>query len=156
MAQTNSTLQRWELIFLSLQPKANDPIKTPVQLIIAITQPATASCLARPVMLVLLSFSVGLASMQSCAATPFEWEYTGSLKNARFHHTSTLLPDGRVLVGEERMDATLSRAPNSTIRPPATGQITGSLNSARDSAYRNSPAQRHGARRGRRGKPASL
>src|SRR5436309_11932652 len=116
-----------------LQPKADDPIKTPVQLITAITRPATASCLARPVMLLLLSFSAGLASMQPCAATPFEWEYTGSLKTARFHHTATLLPDGRVLVvgGEHGRDPLAS----AELYDPATGtwSATGSLNTARDS-----------------------
>src|SRR5205807_1073064 len=99
----------------------------------AITQPATASCLARPVMLLLLSFSAGLASMQPCAATPFEWEYTGSLNTARFHHTSTLLPDGRVLVvGGEYRSTPLASA---ELYDPTTGtwSATGSLNTARDS-----------------------
>ena len=182
-----------------LQPKANDPIKAPVQLITAITQPATASCLARPVMLLLLSFSVGLASMRPCAATPFEWEYTGSLKDARFHHTATLLPDGRVLVvgGEhgheplasaelydpatgtwsdtgslntERDSHTATLLPNGLVLvaggiateggaslasaelyDPATGNWspTGSLDTGRLLPHRNSPAQRHGAGRGR-------
>src|SRR6478735_10094984 len=116
-----------------LEPKANDPIKTPVQLSGAITQPATASCLARPVILLLLSFSVGLASLQLCAATPFEWEYTGSLKAARFHHTATLLPDGRVLVvGGEQGHEPLASA---ELYDPATGtwSDTGSLKTARDS-----------------------
>src|ERR1051326_3647648 len=76
-----------------LQPKSNDPMKTPVQFITAVTQPATASLRARRIMLLLLSFSAGLASMQPCAATPMQWEYTGSLKTARFRHTATLLPD---------------------------------------------------------------
>jgi hypothetical protein len=84
-------------------------------------------------MLLLLSFSEGLASMQPCAATPFEWEYTGSLKTARFHHTATLLPDGRVLVagGEDQMNALAS----AELYDPATGtwSDTGSLNTARDS-----------------------
>src|SRR6266571_3996260 len=108
-------------------------MKTPVQLITAITRPATASCLARPVMLLLVSFSAGLASMQPCAATPFEWEYTGSLKTARFHHTATLLPDGRVLVvGGEHGHYPLASA---ELYDPATGtwSDTGSLNTARDS-----------------------
>jgi len=116
-----------------LQPKAKGPIKTPVQLITAITQPATASCRARPVMLLLLPLSAGLASMQPCAATPFEWEYTGSLKTARFHHTSTLLPDGRVLVvGGEHSHQPLARA---ELYDPATGtwSNTSSLSTARDS-----------------------
>src|SRR6266446_2428354 len=84
-------------------------------------------------MLLLLSFSAGLASMQPCAATPFEWEYTGSLKTARFHHTATLLPDGRVLVvGGEQGHTPLASA---ELYDPATGtwSATGSLNTARDS-----------------------
>jgi len=111
----------------------HDPMKIPTQFITAITQPATTSFLARPVILLLLSFSAGLASMQPCAATPFEWEYTGSLKTARFHHTATLLPDGRVLVvGGEQAHTPLASA---ELYDPATGtwSATGSLNTARDS-----------------------
>src|SRR6266566_3132046 len=109
----------------------HDPMKIPTQFITAITQPATTSFLARPVILLLLSFSAGLASMQPCAATPFEWEYTGSLKTARFHHTATLLPDGRVLVvGGEQAHTPLASA---ELYDPATGtwSATGSLNTAR-------------------------
>src|SRR5437764_2567833 len=108
-------------------------MKIPTQFITAITQPATTSFLARPVILLLLSFSAGLASMQPCAATPFEWEYTGSLKTARFHHTATLLPGGRVLVvGGEQGHTPLASA---ELYDPATGtwSATGSLNTARDS-----------------------
>src|SRR2546430_4201647 len=108
-------------------------MKIPTQFITAITQPATTSFLARPVILLLLSFSAGLASMQPCAATPFEWEYTGSLKTARFHHTATLPPDGRVLVvGGEQGHPPLASA---ELYDPATGtwSATGSLNTARDS-----------------------
>src|SRR4026209_1718102 len=42
----------------------------------AMTQSATGLCLARPVMLLLLFFSAGLAFIQPCVATPYEWEYT--------------------------------------------------------------------------------
>jgi large repetitive protein len=106
--------------------------KTPVQLFTAIIQLATATFLTGPVML-LISLSVGLASLQPCAATPFEWEYTGSLKTARFHHTATLLPDGRVLaVGGERGHNPLATA---ELYDPGTGTWsgTGSLSTARDS-----------------------
>src|SRR6185295_2600460 len=75
------------------QPKANDRMKPSVRLITAITQPATAPPLARPLMLLLLSFSAELAPMQPCAATPFEWEYTGRLHTARYGHTAVLLLD---------------------------------------------------------------
>src|SRR6266581_2314940 len=111
----------------------HDPMKIPTQFITAITQPATTSFLARPVILLLLSFSAGLASTQRCAATPFRWEYTGSLKTARFHHTSTLLLNGTVLVagGKDGTGALTS----AELYDPATGTCsdTGSFNTARDS-----------------------
>src|SRR5262249_5547054 len=65
---------------------------------------------------------------QPCFATPFQWEYTGSLSTGRFAHTATLLTDGTVLVaGGNGIVATTE------IYDPATGawSVTGSLNTAR-------------------------
>src|SRR5205814_5886990 len=74
-----------------------------------------------------------LASIQPCAGTLGEWAYTGSLKTARFHHTATLLPDGRVLVvgGEQGRETPLASA---ELYDPATGTFsdTNSLSTARD------------------------
>src|ERR1044071_8802031 len=108
-------------------------MKTLVQLITAMSQRTPVVCLVRPVMLLLISFLAGLGSVQPCTATPFEWEYTGSLKTARFHHTATLLPDGRVLaVGGERGHSPIASA---ELYDPATGtwSDTDGLNTARDS-----------------------
>jgi len=81
----------------------------------------------------LVALAAGLSLVRPCAATPFQWEYTGSLKTARFHHTATLLPDGRVLIagGEDRYDALAS----AELYDPATGtwSDTASLSTARDS-----------------------
>jgi hypothetical protein len=33
-----------------------------------------------------------------CAATPFEWDFTNSLNDARYGHAATLLQNGMVLV----------------------------------------------------------
>src|SRR5882762_1595291 len=77
-------------------------------------------------------FLCAASLVQPCDATPGEWEYTGSLKTARSHHTATLLPDGRVLVvgGEHGQDPLAS----AELYDPATGTFsdTNSLSTARD------------------------
>ena len=89
-------------------------------------------------MLLLLSFSVGLAFMQPCAAAPFQWEFTGSLNTAREYQAATLLPDGRVLVagggGPSTGDYPFPRLKSAELYNPATGTwtVTGSLNDERE------------------------
>jgi Galactose oxidase, central domain/Kelch motif len=135
--RTQTLILKPFLPFQIFSLKRSDKIphtKTSAQLIAGITQPAIASCLARQVMLLLLFFSTGLASTPPSAATPFEWEYTGSLKTARLRHTATLLPDGRVLAagGGQGESGPLKSA---ELYDPTTGTWsgTGSFHTARDS-----------------------
>ena len=78
-----------------------------------------------------LFFLCAALLVQPCAATPFQWEYTGSLNTGRYLHTATLLADGRVLVaGGYTVALDLASA---ELYDPATGTwtVTGSLNTAR-------------------------
>src|SRR5439155_388912 len=59
---------------------------------------ATSSILARRIALPLLFLGAGLTLVQPCAGAPIEFEETGSLHDARYLHTATLLPNGKVLV----------------------------------------------------------
>jgi len=45
-----------------------------------------------------LLLGAGLMLVQPCAGASFEFEVTGSLRTPRLQHTSTLLPNGKVLV----------------------------------------------------------
>jgi hypothetical protein len=54
-----------------------------------------ATRLGAPLAFLLLFLYAAL--VQPCAATPFQWDFTGSLNNARYFDTATLFPDGRVL-----------------------------------------------------------
>ena len=104
------------------RPETSDPIKAPIQLTRATTQPATASCLARPVMLLLLSFSAGLASIQPCAATPFEWDTPTASTQPGSTTRRRCSPMAGCWSWEESIHITLSPARNSMIRRPARGQ----------------------------------
>jgi galactose oxidase-like protein/Kelch motif protein len=97
----------------------------------------------RPTMLggrlaLLLFFSCAALLVQPCAATPFQWEFTGSLNIGREYHTATLLSDGRVLVagggvasGPQTYAYPYTRT--AELYDPATGTwtFTGDLNNVR-------------------------
>jgi hypothetical protein len=80
---------------------------------------------------ILVPGSARLASAQAVAPS---WSYTGNLNAARWGHTATLLPNGKVLLagGYNSVSGYLSRA---ELYDPATGtwSSTGNLNTARDS-----------------------
>jgi hypothetical protein len=73
----------------------------------------------------------GLALVQPCASAPFVFENTASLGVARYLHTATLLPNGKVLVaGGSGPSGPLASA---ELYDSADGSwaVTGSLNTAR-------------------------
>ena len=93
----------------------------------------TNSSLSRLVMMLPLLLGAGLTLVQPCAGAPFQFEQTGSLHDARYWHTATLLPNGKVLVaGGYDHSGTLASA---ELYDPASGTwtTTGSLTTARDS-----------------------
>ncbi len=102
--------------------------------------PPNCSQLARGSFLIALGrrlasplFFLGAALLvQPCVATPFQWEYTGSLDVGRYYHASTLLANGEVLVtgGTTTGNEVLASA---ELYDPATGNwtLTGSLHTGR-------------------------
>jgi N-acetylneuraminic acid mutarotase len=88
-------------------------------------------------MALLLLFLGAALPVQPCAATPFEWEFTGNLNTPRFYHTATLLSDGRVLVASGATNGPQTfpypELLSAELYDPATGTwtFTGSLNNAR-------------------------
>src|SRR2546430_3498922 len=80
-----------------------------------------------------LFFSSAALLMQPCAATPFQWEFTGSLSTPRYYHTANLLTDGTVLVigGATNSPGTFPDpgTPSVEVYDPASGTwaVNGSL-----------------------------
>lgn len=100
----------------------------------ALCQRATMLCGRLALLLLFLCVAV---LVQPCAATPFQWDFTGSLNNARYYDTATLFSDGRVLVaggaGPRPGDFPYQGLTSSELYDPVTGTwtLTGSLNVAR-------------------------
>jgi len=87
--------------------------------------------LARRIALPLLFFAAGLMFVRPCAGAPFQFEETGSLATARYFHTATLLPNGKVLVAGGAIGYT--PLASAELYDPATGTWTAteSLHTAR-------------------------
>jgi hypothetical protein len=88
------------------------------------------SIFARRIAFSLLLLGASLSFVQPCAGTLFQWEFTGSLNTARYHHIAALLPDGMVLVAAG-FDG--SQDSSAELYDPASGawSVTGSLNVGR-------------------------
>ena len=99
---------------------------------------SAASSFLRGAAFPLLFFGAGLALTQPCGGAPVG-DSTGNLHTARYQHTATLLPDGRVLVvgGLDRREGFENAVfyPNATaeLYDPKSGTwaVTGSLHDAR-------------------------
>jgi hypothetical protein len=108
--------------------KTYTPIKSRIQTI-------TLSLGRGPLLALPLFFLCATLLVQPCAATPFQWEYTGSLIIGRSDHTATRLLNGKVLVeaGIVSDGTRLIDSPTAELYDPSTGTwtLTGSLNNAR-------------------------
>ena len=79
---------------------------------------------------ILLIWSLGAISLLQAASGT--WSLTGSMSTARYDHTATLLPDGRVLVSGGASGS--GRLASAEIYDPALGtwSLTGSMSTARN------------------------
>ena len=117
-----------------LEPMKNMKAKTMKTLhsLIAGLRPA-CSILARRIAFPLLLLTAGLVLVQPCAGQSGTWTATGSLATARYGHTATLLPNGKVLVAGG-YDSNVIALASAELYDPASGTwtATGSLATARD------------------------
>src|SRR4029077_19793845 len=83
------------------------------------------------VRLLILS-AVYCLGLDRAAATPFTFGGTGNLNTARFNHTASLLPNGKVLVAGG-VDSNGDPSASAELYDPASGtwSVTGSLKTAR-------------------------
>jgi hypothetical protein len=88
--------------------------------------------LARRIAFPLVLLGAGLALIQPCSGQSGTWTATGSLGTARYLHTATLLPNGKVLVAAG-VDVNFNVSASAELYDPATGTwtVTGSLATAR-------------------------
>ena len=88
---------------------------------------------ARRVALSLLFLGPTLALVQPCAGGTGFFENTGSLAAVRGYHTSTLLPNGKVLVAGGAVSGSAGSLATAELYDPATGSwmVTGNLTIAR-------------------------
>ena len=93
---------------------------------------SAASIVRQRIAFPLLLLGAGLAFLQPCAGAPFEFEETGSLATARYYHTATLLPNGKVLVAGG-LNFPVNPLASAELYDPASGTwtATGSLGTAR-------------------------
>jgi hypothetical protein len=93
---------------------------------------SATSLLARRVAFPLLFLGAGLVLVQPCAADSGVFNNTGSLSTARYQHTATLLPNGKVLVAAGS-DSSFNPSASAELYDPASGTwtATGSLGTAR-------------------------
>jgi hypothetical protein len=84
-------------------------------------------------LLLALLLLLPLGGATATAATSGTWTLTGSLHDARYSHTATLLQDGRVLVAGGQ-DANVVALASAELYDPQSGiwSLTGSLHQARD------------------------
>ena len=94
-------------------------------------QPA-APILAGRITFPLLLLTAGMVVVQPCAGQSGSWTPTGSLAEARYYHTATLLPNGKGLVAGGYNDTSLSLASAELYDATSgTWMATGSLAEAR-------------------------
>jgi hypothetical protein len=112
-------------------PGDNKATGTRLHAVLAGLRPASL-ILARRIAIPLLLLTAGMMVVQPCAGQGGTWEETGSLATARYYHTATLLPNGKVLVAGGFID--VIPLASAELYDPASGiwSATGSLAAARD------------------------
>src|SRR5438105_6648103 len=112
-------------------PNDNKAVGNCFHALIAGLRPASL-ILARRIAFPLVLLGAGLVLIQPCAGQSGTWTPTGSLATARYDHTATLLPNGKVLVAGGG-DSFGQEFASAELYDPATGlwTATGSMSTAR-------------------------